>query len=117
MPSASLLAARPLLEDLLAGPPHLIVRHVAEARPRDGTHGREDAAHQVGAAGADVLVCGIDEGLQGHPEGLVPAEVAPPELLQGVPRILGARALGVVVRLLVPSAGDVVLEEPDRSSL
>src|SRR4030095_15928760 len=99
-------------EDGLAVPADLVLRHLAEPRAGDGGHGGEDAPVEVRAAGAQVLVRGVHDGLDGHPEGLVLLQVAAEALLQRVARVLASRALGEVVGLLVAAARHVVLEEP-----
>src|SRR5438093_957062 len=54
MTSGPVSGAGSLAQDLLADAPHFVLGHVAEARARDGLHRREDPAHQVRTAGADV---------------------------------------------------------------
>src|SRR5512138_1507423 len=83
-----------VVENGLAVAPDLVLGSLREARPRDGLHRGQDPAHQVRAAGPQVLVRRVDEGLDGDPERLVPAHVALEPLLQRVARVLAARALG-----------------------
>src|SRR6266850_6030633 len=100
MVSGPVSGARSLAQDRLAYAPHFLLGHVTEARAGDGLHRREDSADQVGTAGADVLVGGVDERLEGDAQRLVATHVALPELLQRAARVLRARALRVEVRLL-----------------
>jgi hypothetical protein len=80
-------------------------------RSGDVLHGGEDAALEVGPAGAEILVGGVEQSLQRRPHRLVPAHVTAEPLLERVAGILAPGSLGEIVRLLVPAAGDVVLEQ------
>src|SRR5438128_9255079 len=117
MASGPVPATRSGGQDRLADAPHFVVRHLAEAGPRDGLDGGKDSAHQVGTAGPDVLVGGVDQRLERDAERLVARHVALPELLQRVARVLRARALRVAVGLLVAVARAVVLQEPAEARL
>src|SRR5437773_341079 len=97
------------------GLPH--AAHLGEPGAGDQLHGGENAAHEVGAAGAHVLVGGVEERLERRPERLLARHVALPELLERVAGVAGAGALRVVVGLLVTATGDVVLEEPRDARL
>src|SRR6058998_1144533 len=104
--------AGPVGEDRLPHSARLVLGHLGEAGAGDQLHGGEDPAHEVGAAGAHVLVGGVEDRLERGPERLLARHVALPELLERVAGVVGAGPLRVVVGLLVAAARDVVLEEP-----
>src|SRR2546422_8169925 len=110
MASGPVPGAGPLGQDSLADAPHFLLRNLSEAGPRDGFYGGKNSAHEIGTAGPDVFVGGVDERLERDAQRLVAGHIALPELFQRVARILRARALRVKVGLLVAADGDVVLE-------
>jgi len=105
------------LEDRLAHAPDLVLGYVVEAAEADRLDGGEDAPHEIGPARPHVLVGGVDQRLEGHAQRGLPGHIPAPELLERVAGVLGPRALRVVVRLLVATAGDVILEEPAEPGL
>src|SRR5438034_2221396 len=117
MTSGARRVAGPVGEDRFTDAAHLVFGHLGEAGASDHLHGGKDAAHEVGAAGAHVLVGGVEERLERDPERVVARHVALPELLERVAGVVGAGALRVVVGLLVAATGDVVLEEPPDARL
>src|SRR3989475_4256631 len=112
MTSGARRVAGPVGEDRLPHSARLVLGHLGEAGAGDQLHGGKDPAHEVGAAGAHVLVGGVEDRLERGPERLLARHVALPELLERVAGVVGAGPLRVVVGLLVAAAGDVVLEEP-----
>src|SRR5437660_6040655 len=117
MTSGARRVAGPVGADRLPHAANLVLGHLGEPGAGDRLHGGEDAAHEVGAAGAHVLVGGVEERLERGPERLLARHVALPELLERVAGVAGAGALRVVVGLLVTATGDVVLEEPPDARL
>src|SRR5213595_1871021 len=117
MTSGARRVAGPVGADGLPHAAHLVLGHLGEPGAGDQLHGGENAAHEVGAAGAHVLVGGVEERLERRPERLLARHVALPELLERVAGVAGAGALRVVVGLLVTATGDVVLEEPPDARL
>src|SRR5262249_17354050 len=107
-----------VVHDRLAMTPDLVLRHVAEARPGDDLHPPHDVALQAGAPVPETLLGGVDERFHRPPPRLFAVHVALEALLQRVTRVLASRALREILGLLVPPAGDVVLEQaPDAGTL
>ena len=94
---------------------HLVVVDPLESVRGDRGDRRVDAPHQVGAPGRGVLVGGLEQGLDGEVDGgLTGHGVAPADLDHGA-GVEAARAGAGLEALLVPAAGDVVLEQPPLS--
>ena len=72
---------------------------------------REDAAHEVGAAGRDVFVGGGEQRPDRERDGVVERHALGPAGLDPVAGVHAARTLALVVLLLVATAGDVVGED------
>src|SRR5439155_47872 len=89
MTSGARRVAGPVGADGLPHAAHLVLGHLGEPGAGDQLHGGENAAHEVGAAGAHVLVGGVEERLERRPERLLARHVALPELLE---RVAGAAA-------------------------
>src|SRR4029453_1048270 len=109
---AAASVASPIGKNRLEMPADVVVDQIGDPGAADGLDGGEDAPLEIRPAGAEILVGGVKEGLQRRPHRLVAAHVPAEALLQRVARVLAPGALGEVVRLLVPAAGDVVLEQP-----
>ena len=90
----------------------LAFRDAAGAGPAHGVDHRPELADRVRAAGGGVVVGGVIERFDGDGDGLLLGQVGPPELLQRAAGEHRAGSHGVVLLLLVASAGDVVGKEP-----
>src|SRR5437667_126062 len=77
MTSGPRRVAGPVGEDRLPHSARLVLGHLGEAGAGDQLHGGEDPAHEVGAAGAHVLVGGVEDRLERGPERLVAGPAAP----------------------------------------
>src|SRR2546428_11898804 len=93
MTSGARRVAGPVGEDRLPRSARLVLGHLGEAGAGDQLHGGEDPAHEVGAAGAHVLVGGVEDRLERGPERLLARHFALPELLERVAGVVGAGPL------------------------
>src|SRR5262249_6768262 len=113
--TAAALRSASLAQDRLTVAADLVLRHLRQARSGDDPHPGVDAALEVGTPRAEFLAGATHEGLDAHPHRLVLRHLAPVALLEGVARVLAPGTLREVLRLLVATARDVVLEEPAYS--
>src|SRR5438445_599167 len=90
MTSGARRVAGPVGEDRFTDAAHLVFGHLGEAGASDHLHGGKDAAHEVGAAGAHVLVGGVEERLERDPERVVARPAAP-----AIPTPLSSSALKI----------------------